>query len=472
MNVMNKVKNLMLLAAVGVAMFATTMNALADKLHLKDGRVLDGEIVRQDGDFVVFKIKGKSEAEFFEMKDIARVEKESATKPAETKPAPKAEEKKEDAKPAVKADEKKDETKPATEPSKETPASGEKSDAKSKGRVLTGKPNRIAVLNFGPPGSWQGKAGDMVGVTISAKAFADAVPMLEKDNVDTVVIHVNSGGGYGLEVDRFHELFDTVYKRKFRLVAWVESAISAAAMSPWVISEFYMKPEGNIGACTGWSGNLVAVKGVELERYLIKMAEASRMAGRDPKIMRSMQILEPLSYTIDDQGQVTWFQDTTSGKVLLNPAGQILTLNALDAVKCKFATGIAGTKDELAKAMGLSEYEFVGQDAAKYIDEYMVKAHRIDKEIGELAVKYRLALATAQQLAPTRGDPRFGAELGKARQALNELRKWVAANPNFRFHIAGQLGANELNEGWFAAQEDFMKQLAEQNKEANSRRDR
>lgn len=450
MRISRNVKNLLSALAMGVALLGVSFSAFADKLYLKDGRVLDGTLVKQDSAFVVFSVNGKEE--IFEASEVSKVEKTEAAKPA-------APAKVEPAK---------------AEPAKVEPAKAEPTKAESpkdKEKIVTGKPNRIAILNFGPPNSWNEKVGDMVGVVISAKAFEDALPLLEKDNVDTVVIRVKSGGGYGLEVGRFGEIFRR-YKSKFRLVAWVESAISAAAMSPWNISEFYMMPEGNIGACTGWSGNLVATKGVQLMQMLSQMEELSIEGGRDPKLMRSMQIMEPLSYNVDSNGVITFFQDATSGKYLLNPPGQILTLNSQQAVACKFAVAVAATPDELAKAMGLKEVEWAGQDAAKVIDDYMKLAHKIDKQVGELAAQYRLALGAAQQLSQQADDPRFGTELGKAKQYLAQIRKWVSLNPNFSFHLAGGFGVGQLTEEWFAQQDEIIKTLAQRARDAAEQRRR
>ncbi len=454
MRIPRTLKNLLTALALGVALMGVSLNALADKLYLKDGRVLDGTIVKEDSGFIVFNVNGKEE--IFDAADVSRVEKTEPAKPA----APAA---------AAPAADKPAADKPATDAPSETakPASTAPNNL-PKNRTLTGKPNRIAILNFGPPGNWNEKAGDMVGVVVSAKAWEDAMPLLDKDKVDTVVVRIRSGGGYGLEVARFSEIFRK-YKAKYRLVAWVESAISAAAMSPWNISEFYMMPEGNIGACTGWSGRLVATKGVQLMQMLNQMEELSVEGGRDPKIMRSMQIMEPLSYNIDEAtGKVTYFQDATSGKHLLNRPGQILCLNAIQAIECKFAVAIAATPDELAQAMGMKEYEWAGQDAAKYIDEFMLTAHKIDKQVGELAVQYRLALSAAQQLANA-GDPRFPTELGKAKQYLAQIRRWVEVNPNFRFHLAQGFGA-ELSDEWFQQQEDILRALAQRAREAEEQR--
>jgi hypothetical protein len=388
----------------------------ADKLTLKDGRVVEGTITREGDEFVYITVKiGTLEKQEFYTKDqISKVERDSATA---------------------------DPTKAA--------ATSAKPDVKP---AAAGKSNvtRVAILNFGPPSSWMGKVGDMVGVQVAAKAWDEAIPLLEKDGVNVVVVRINSGGGLGMELDRFHKTFE-VYKKKFRTVAWVESAISAAAMSPYVLEEFYFMPEGSLGGCTGWSGQYVSVKGVGLEAMLSTMEEASRSAGRDPKIMRSMQIMEPLSANIEDDGTVTWFQNL-DGKNVVNPREQVLTFNAEKAMKFKFAKGIAATPDELIKKMGIQEYEIAGDAATRYIDEFMRRTDVTEKKFSERIVKYSMALQTASGI---QDRTQRGAEVGRARKLLDEIEKDVERNPNFEF--MNPIG--ELNREWFMIQREQLKLL-------------
>src|SRR5690606_29319347 len=127
-------------------------------------------------------------------------------------------------------------------------------------------------------------------------------------------------------------------KPRFRTVAWVESAIGAAAMSVWSLEEFYMMPQGDTGACTGAFMEQLndLFVGKQLEDMLRLMEQMSDAAGREPKIMRSMQIMEPLSCDIDPvTEEVIWYQSEI-GHHLVNPVGLILMFNATDATKYKF----------------------------------------------------------------------------------------------------------------------------------------
>lgn len=406
-----------------VAAFTCVLPAWAgDKVTLKDNRVLEGTITEETDTWIRLKIQvgGITHTEILDKNDIKSIERDAVTTPT-----PKKEEGIASSRPSGRA------------------------DAKSGVR-------RIAILNFGPPSTWGGKYEDMVGREVSAAAFDRALPVLKKDGVTDVVIRINSGGGALLEIEKFHKTFEE-YKKNFRTVAWVESAISAAAMAPWVLEEFYMMPNGNIGACTGWYGALQAVKGVQLEEVLVMMERASRLANRDPKIMRSMQIQEPLSATIDPvTGNVKWFQDE-SGEKVLNPRNQILTFNAADAVTYKFAKAIAATKEELAEAMfgpGV-EYEWAGREASEIIDNSIRTNDKASKEAIEVAVKYARAIQEAAQIQDR--DDR-GAAVGRARKMLNQLEAWVKGNPNLEFFLAQYVG-RQLDREFFIVERERLADL-------------
>jgi hypothetical protein len=330
-------------------------------------------------------------------------------------------------------------------------------------RAISGRATRVAFLDFGPPPSWKGLVDDMVGVTISAKAFADVIPILEADKVDVVVVRINSGGGYTLEGRKFHSLFQDKFEEKFRTVAWVHWSMSAAAMSPWVIDEFYMETGGRIGACVQFSGAGNASKGLSQVEILELMKDASAMGGHDPKIMRSMQEQAPLSANIDEFGNVELFQDSTSGKLLINPDGGVLTLNAIEAAKIKFSRGIADNVPELMKAMNITEYEIVGEKATKQVQEFMRRAHNIDTQVGELATQLWLSYTAANSLRGENNREMRTVEVGKCKAALTKLHAQVKLNPNFRFRLPQlrpEFGGEELTDEWFAEMDRQLKRIA------------
>lgn len=318
-------------------------------------------------------------------------------------------------------------------------------------QALPPPPKRVAVLNFGPPDEWKDQIGSVVGVQVWAGPWRQAAALLAKDNVDVVVIHVNcQGGGLMSEVPKFHEAFEKCFVPRFRTVAWIESGVHAAAMSIWPIEEFYFLPEGTLGACVAWRGERKAIGGEELQDLIRLMERASRAGRHDPAIMRSMQVMEPLSADIDARGRVTWFQ-ALKGHYIVNGPEQILTLNSRDAMRFRVARGVVAVREDLAKALGIAEVQWAGKEASDLIDESMRRADRADKRLYEIEVAFQLALAAASSLGDKASRDQ---EIAVARERLAEMRAIAADVP----HVAT---AHGLTEARLKAQEEHLNRLAE-----------
>jgi hypothetical protein len=410
-------------AAAALLILAGAPFALAeDTVHLKDGTVVTGEIQREiEGSvWIKTKISGIETTKFILGDNIASIDRDE---PAEETP-------KADVKPA-------------------------KAEAASPRRP--GVP-RAAVISL----------EGTVGIQMTAKTLEDLIPVLEKelgtDGSGIVVFKVNSGGGLLLEIQKLSDVIHNEYKHRFRTVAWIESAISAAAMTSHCIEEIYLLPEGSYGACTGWSGQLVAVKGRGLESVLYMMEQISARGGYDPKIMRSMQINEPLSCTIDPRtGEVSWYQNE-DGQYLVNPADKILTFTAPDALKYGFSKGTAANLDELTKAMGYQEIDWVGEERTGYIypiskAEEMMLAYRErvtddEERTREYFTNYQQARGIAAA-APIDQRPRF---VGRAKQHLRKIESMVRNNPNFAL-LTWNMTFEDWEKDWLEAEEEYLSSL-------------
>ncbi|MFI4882072.1 MAG: hypothetical protein ACIAQU_05760 [Phycisphaerales bacterium JB064] len=420
--------------ACALAVLVSTQLAVAlDRVTLNDGRVVEGEIARElNGSVWVKTADGLTQ--FYAASDVLRIERdvqadgeETPAAPGVTDPAPS------EAKPATK------------EPEKRT--------------VSAGAP-RAVVLSFGDADNDM----DMVGTYLTAQSLRECIPMLEADNIDIVVLRVNSGGGAILEIKRISDLLQNEFKPKFRTVAWIDYAISAAAMTPHALEEQYFMRRGAYGASTGWYGALQAVAGRDLEEVLYLMELISERGGHDPRIMRAMQIMEPLSVDLDDNGRVTDFYQNTQGEVVINKPERVLCLNSQTAQTIGFATGIADTLDELASAMGLTEVDWVGEEvegipwrvskADKHLRRFREQTARDEQSINEYFDGYSVALQLAQQAEP---DNR-GKFIGFARRNLNSMVRMVDNNPNLALFIFNS--SEEDFRNWVREQEQILRDLA------------
>lgn len=421
--------------ACAMALLVCTHASLAlDRVVLNDGRVIEGEIVRELNGSVWVKADN-GQTQFFSASSVVRIERDvdadaggpAPAAPGVTDPAPRE-------------------------------AAPKKNDEPQKRAVSAGAP-RAAVLSFGDADNDM----DMVGTYLTAASLREVIPMLEADDIDIVVLRVNSGGGALLEIKRISDLLQNEFKPRFRTVAWIDYAISAAAMTPHALPEQYFMRRGAYGASTGWYGALQAVAGRDLEEVLYLMELISERGGHDPRIMRAMQIMEPLSVDLDEHGRLKEMYQNTEGQVVINKPERVLTLNSQTAQTIGFATGIADTLDELARAMGLTEVVWVGEEvegspwpvskADKHLRDFREQTARDEQNINTYFEGYNVAVELARQAEP---ESR-GKFVGFARRNLNSIVRMVDNNPNLALFI---LNSSEDDfKAWVRQQEEMLREL-------------
>jgi hypothetical protein len=410
------------------ALFMLALPALGmaqDRLELNDGRVLEGTVSRDVDGYIWFRFRtGSLESEqMFTPGEIKKLTRQEGAGGAQSEPV-----------------------RPAAEPKKEVRARG------------TGVPS-VAILSLGG-----GPSRDMVGIYMTAETLRRAIPILEEDGVDTVVLRINSGGGYTYEVQHLSDVIHNEFKPTFRTVAWIESAISAAAMTSHTVEEIYFMTQGNYGAATEFSGNNQATKDRPLEERLYQMERISQRGNHHPAIARAMQIMSPLSCTIDEHGDVHWFA-TTDGEHLVNPEGRVLSFNARDAVRFKFARGIADDYQTLGRLMGYNEVEFVGKMVAG-VPFPVSRAEEMQRRFRDQVAEderrtnaFMIQFEQAVQMAQGQPADRRGPFIGQARQALQQIDRMVQNNPNFALFIFG-VPPRDFRREFIEPREEMLRRLA------------
>lgn len=425
MKLMRRMRAWMSALAVLVAGVCMTPAAGAiDKIHLKDGRVVEGTVKEELDGYVWFvtKVGGVETEVLYKPEQISKIERDAGS------PSP-------------------------VDP--QGPQSGDQPIMASDSGVPARTPRfaggtKAAVLTLGER---QG-GKDMVGIFVTADSIRRCIPLLEEelgtDGTGILVLRVNSGGGALLEIQKLSDVIEYELKPKFRVVAWIDWAISAAAMTSHAVEEIYFTRRGNYGACTGWFGALQAVTGRDLEDVLFMMEKISARGKHDPIIMRAMQIMEPLSCSIDENGEVKWFK-SLDGDYIVNEPNRILTFNSETAAKYKFSKGTADTIEELAQAMRVPEINWVGEwidgvdypvcKAEKEMRRFRDQTKSDQDRTNEYFVRYQQSIAMAQ------GTPREerGKFVNKAREALDLIVRMVRNNPNFHLFVFNMATMDEFN---------------------------
>ncbi len=423
-----KLVRTLVLVVVAIVSLALSQSALAtDRITLKSGEVIEGRISNELNGYVWFtaRIGGIEQDRTFAPEDIAKIERNIEGGGADPVPAP------------------------ATPT---TPAAGGATAAAvvDDDSVLKG-----VVLSMGGP------EGDMVGLYMASKPLKEVMQELIDQGVDVVVFHIASGGGMLIEIE---PLVNTIkeYKENFRVVSWIDRAISAAAMTSHVVEDIYFKTGGTYGACTGFNGgNLQAIEGRELEEVLYFMEQVSADGEKSPYIMRSMQINEPLSCDVDENGDVTWYQ-SLDGEHVVSDGNFILTFNSDDALRYKFSRGTADTLDKLTSQLQMGEIQWLGEyrqgiiypvsEQEQHQIDFRLMVQRAEQRMGEYMAKYQMARGAIQ------GDQQTRAAMGqRALQALAEIKRLIENNPNF----ALMMGFNDLPtfQEWYRRQVDEVRDL-------------
>ncbi|MEY4533821.1 MAG: hypothetical protein RLZZ246_139 [Planctomycetota bacterium] len=242
-----------------------------------------------------------------------------------------------------------------------------------------------------------------------------------------VIIKINSNGGLVLETPEIQAALMGIRDGGHRLVAWIEKAISGGAFTAMYAPEIYFMKTGSMGSITRIAGQGWVEQGAQ--EWEDAVARTCEMGGRSPFVGRAMVHAEDLlSYDIDPEtGKVT-FHDTLEGEFELSNAQENLTLNASNALKCKFSSGTADTLDDLLAAMGVPEGQYeVSEAGNKVFEKWKRTCEQCEKEVPELFRQYQLGGTGS-------GDGIV--VLGKRIDAIKKLLEWWKKAPEMmRYEI-------------------------------------
>ena len=228
----------------------------------------------------------------------------------------------------------------------------------------------------------------------------------------TIVLEINSGGGYVAEWQMIRDAIYEIQKRH-RMVAWVLDGTSAAASTSLCCDVIVMKSRGHFGSITTLMGGPSAPIAYQVQSARENMQPMLRKAGRSPKLGIPFKTgeagqLSLLSYTRDPEtGDVTWYQ-SLEGEEIMNRNGQVLGFTAPEAVHSGIAIGIADTKEELGLLLNQGGWREVGT-GTKLHDDWL-----------EVATRCKKAIA-----ADNKERSKLGGSARDLRQQIKILKSWV-----------------------------------------------
>jgi hypothetical protein len=232
-----------------------------------------------------------------------------------------------------------------------------------------------------------------------------------------IVLNVDSSGGYGRT---WSDIKDVIFdiRENHRVIAWIESAISAAAMTVYCCDEMYYTSLGEVGSCTGYRGSPTnplspADQQVMIDEMEIVLARSSRT----PYLAACMFRLHKwLTYDKDPiTGEITYY-DTVGGEGEFQlSTGNNITLSANQAFDAGLSDGIANTEEELLALLHLE-----GAEINRHGEELF---HGWEKSIQEFKDTINDVFVEFQS-----GDPRANTEkklINSRIKAGEKLLKWA-----------------------------------------------
>lgn len=257
---------------------------------------------------------------------------------------------------------------------------------------------------------------EMVGTYFRADKLKEAVDFVRPMKPDVIILEINSGGGMLLEIYKLREYIAEI-RDEFRVVAWIKSAISAAAMTAFNAREIYMMSEGNIGSATAFNGATgQALTGKELEDWLDYARKLFVDAGYSPYIAQCM-VAEKYTLSADREVmpngeiKVTWYDDD-SGEFMLCRPGEILNMDARTAEKFGVSLGTPDDTDEFAELLHLDGWVEVSNKGREIMETWWNTVKTAETVVPNLYREYALY-----------GDGQKSS-IGRQIQIVQEMIKW------------------------------------------------
>lgn len=200
---------------------------------------------------------------------------------------------------------------------------------------------------------------DTVGETARAKEIEMVAAEADKWGPGQIIVmEIESPGGLVSEIYKISDVLREVRKRH-RVVAWIKEAISAAAVTAMHCDEIYFQRAGSLGAATMIRGRDTVSDDLLLP-FMSEIGQVVQNNGRPPMVFYAMVKAKAiLTYTKDPKTGKPEFHDHITGEpgeVVLSDEKDNLVFNASNALDSGFSQGVADTKEELAKCLGLPEW--------------------------------------------------------------------------------------------------------------------
>jgi hypothetical protein len=356
--------------ALGTTLVAAI--ASADTIVLRNGRRLQGELIRKDQKEVVFRVimYGAKMTKVFKPTEVEHIIEGPVT-PAEKKP------------------------------DKEPEKDEEKLPEDGLG-MLPDPPEAPPVVEYDQPTYYLIPLEGEVGKTFLARVLKESLDDAVRRKPTVVILRVDSPGGLISECEEMIQILRR-YNHRLRIVAYVRDAISAAAITSLAAREIYFEPGGTFGAAKAFRMGATGISDVDEKFRSVWRAKArgaAEIGGHSRLLAQAM---------IDNRLQLHWVEQDGKkvikegrGDNMITKRGQLLTMTAGEALACGFSSGTAQNLEDLGKRMGIGSWVECKGLGAPLAEHWQTTLKKFDEDMEELYSQYQDKMKSANEWLPWR----------------------------------------------------------------------
>ncbi len=378
-----------------VVLLSLAVPVSADTLKTKDGRVFVGKVLEQDDKRVIFEVHrfGATARMTFRRHEIAGITKgDLKIKPVK-------------------------------------PVKTTKDPSTTK---ITPEPKAPPIVKYDKPTYYiipfEGTVGTQVLATRLERSFKDAL----KRKPTVVLIVIDSPGGLVQEVSKLVAVIKK-YNGRLRVVAYVRSALSAAAITGLACREIYLEPHAIYGAATAYKMTAFGMPEAISEKFQSVWRAQARVAaeigGHSTLLAEAMiDAKMELTYTKETDGDIIIesgsLNKSRRGRKTLTTKGKLLTLTAREVVNCGLGKGVIDDYDQLGKKMGFDGWGECKGHAVPLAEHWKKALATYMKQINNLGQEFNRNMQKMMESDPKTPKIRYSYYRRTGRYTPESRRRW------------------------------------------------
>ncbi|TVQ54117.1 MAG: hypothetical protein EA377_06490 [Phycisphaerales bacterium] len=391
-----------------------------DVLHMRDGRVLTGQIKEETGDRIVFRYVDRtiniSTPLTLNRADILKIERDVPTEsePAEDRPQPR-------------------------ETDRDRDSERDRDRDRSRTRGLTeGDPDDDSLISF----SVVPMRGQM-GTDIHPSAYREVVEAIKRDRPDVVIWKLDCSHlddlmisfadpteqGMAHLLEEYRELVTMLQQElsDFRQVMWVQDSVGVSSLIAMAFPEMYMAPDANLvgleqifSMAAGWQDEDVRAKMVAA---WVNIANSFIIRGGHQSVLGEAMIRPDRYLSGRWRGrEVRWSLNLDGEFIVSSSRSRTANFNAKMAEDFAISKGTAETLDDLALLMGYREYRVLEDKAPLLVERHIEDWRSAYDRVVDLNREIQRHMRLAGEEDPIR-------HLSGARQNVRQIRGMMRRYP-------------------------------------------